>query len=107
MYDSDFRWGPLATGIYRAMLWLTVLIGWTYPQYVFHYAALLVFLGLGLKPLLIKTGLQQLLSDYAERGREYRWKGETTRRRAEIERKERDKKYKQSRIRDSRLPKNW
>jgi hypothetical protein len=46
-------------GTYKAMLWLTILISLTSPFLLIFYVPLLLFLGLGLKPFLISTGLAE------------------------------------------------
>jgi hypothetical protein len=55
--NSNFEYGPLASGIYIAMLWFTLIVAVIDPYLLKYYAPLLLFLGLGLKPFLIKTGL--------------------------------------------------
>ena len=55
--DRQFEFGPLSLGIYRALLWIALLVPLYFPAYTVHYFFLLVFLGLGLRPLLEITGL--------------------------------------------------
>lgn len=107
MYDDQFRWGPLARGAYIAMLWLTILVGWHYSHLLGWYVALLIFLGLVLRPLLIATGLAQYLADVRESMLESHWEKRNERRRMEITRSERDKQYRYRRTKDPRLPRNW
>lgn len=107
MRDEAGYWGPLAQGIYIALLALTAFVGWIYPHYLIHYLGLLVFLGLGLKPILRLTGLHALMSGLSQRMVDARWNKRTRRRRQEVARKERDKRYRHSRVRDPRLPPNW
>lgn len=89
------------------MLWFTFVVLWHYPQYLNYYIALLIFLGVVLKPLLIKTGAYDfflaITNSFSEK-REAR-RNETIAR--EVERKERDKRYKSRRVKDPKLPKNW
>jgi hypothetical protein len=59
MRESSFEYGALAIGIYKAMLWLVILITFTVPILLIYYVPLLFFLGLGLRPFLISTGLHQ------------------------------------------------
>jgi len=59
MRKTSFEYGTLAIAIYKAMLWLVVLIGFTAPNILIYYVPLLIFLGLGLRPFLISTGLHQ------------------------------------------------
>lgn len=107
MREEGFSWGPLARGIYIGLLWLTLVVGWTDPNMLAYYVPLLVFLGLCLKPILVMTGLYSLISSSYDGLMEALWKKKTAQRRMEIDRKERDKKYRHSRIKDSKLPKNW
>lgn len=57
MKKSTFEYAPLAKGTYTAMLWFTLVVLAINPFLLIAYMALLLFLGLGLKPFLIKTGL--------------------------------------------------
>jgi hypothetical protein len=57
---QHFEYGPVAQGIYRAMLYVVILIPFVFPKYFFHYVVFVLFIGLGLRPLLIKTGLYRL-----------------------------------------------
>ncbi len=71
MSNLDFKYGPIAIGIYKAMLWLTILIAFVAFKFLIYYVPLLLFLGLGLRPFLIKTGLysihQNLVSNQDEK----------------------------------------
>jgi hypothetical protein len=89
------------------MLWLVLLLGWLAPGWLIYYLPLLLFLGLGLRPLLEITGAYELFSRLQDRIEETRWKKITEERRLEVERKARDKKYKSQRQKDPRLPPNW
>lgn len=61
MGKQNFTYGPIAIGIYKAMIWLVVLITFTAPWLLIFYIPLLLFLGFGLRPFLISTGLYQHL----------------------------------------------
>jgi hypothetical protein len=52
-----FEYGPLAQGAFKALIWLVVLITFTAPWLLMIYIPFLIFLGLGLRPFLISTGL--------------------------------------------------
>ena len=65
MRKSSFEYGPLALGIFQAMLWLVVLITFTVPTVLIYYIPLLLFLGLGLRPFLISTGLHQRFQHFS------------------------------------------
>ena len=88
-------------------MWLTLVVGWHYSHLVFYYVLFLLFLGLGLKPLVVALGIPDALSGLVDRVDDVRWHKRTERRRAQIERQERDKQYRQRRMKDPRLPKNW
>ena len=107
MTEKQFEYGPLARGIYMALIYFALLIGWVAPGWLFHYAAFLIFLGLGLRPVLEWTGLawrfQSAMADLEERW----YRKRETKRRMQIARRERDKKYKYSHYRDPRLPPGW
>ncbi len=107
MSRDDFSWGPLARGIYIALLWLTLVIVYIYPIHLIWYVSLLVFLGFFLRPLIISTGMHNLFSVLASKPGDILWEKRTKKRRAEIERRERDKRYRNQRVKDPRLPKNW
>jgi hypothetical protein len=107
MRDEDRGWGPLARGGYIAMLWFTLVIGWHYSNLLPYYLLLLLFLGLGLRPLLRKTGLLDRVSSSLDRLEGARWKKVTRQRRAAIERQARDNKYRYRHRRDPRLPDKW
>ena len=57
MNNSSFEYGPLTRGIYIALLWFTLIVAVINPYLLLFYVPLLLFLGLGLKSFLIKTGL--------------------------------------------------
>lgn len=105
--NTQFEWGPLARGVYTALLCLTVLVSWLYPEYLFHYMGLLVFLGVFLRPLIERSGLYDAYSRFAFALSERRWRKVNERRRHEVYLAERDKKYRARRTRDPKLPKNW
>ena len=107
MTEKQFEYGPVARGVYIAGIYFALLIGWVAPGWLFHYAALLIFLGLGLRPLLEWTGLAQRFQ-HATAELEERWhRKREAKRRMQIARRERDKKYKYCHHRDPRLPPNW
>jgi len=56
----NFEYGPIARGIYTVMLWCVWIFVFTAPIYLVYYIPLLIFLGIGLKPFLIQTGLASL-----------------------------------------------
>jgi hypothetical protein len=107
MSEHKFEYGPLSRGIYIALLWLVILTAFVFPELLHWHLLLVLFLGLGLRPLLEKTGLYDLYTHVTVSIAE-RWdrKFVETRRR-EIERKRRRKMYRRFGKDDPRLPKNW
>lgn len=77
------------------------------PRVLFWYVPLLVFLGLGLKPVLEVTGFGALLVNLVEKRQAKRWKRIEEQERLKVKQKQRDDKYRHQRVRDPRLPKNW
>lgn len=69
---NNFEYGPIARGIYTAMLWLVWLVPFVFPEYFFFYLLLLIFLGLGLRPLLLKTGIYSIFQRVKKRYTEWR-----------------------------------
>ena len=107
MREPKFQWGPLPRGIYIGMLWLTILVGWHFSTLLIHYILFLIFLGVGLRPLLEITKLYDLFSFLSEKLDENKWRKINEQRRREVQRLERNKKYKSMRYKDPKLPKDW
>ena len=107
MSEHKFEYGPVSKGIYMALIAFGLVVPYIYPDKTVHYFFFIVFLGLGLRPLLEITGLHSLFQAINDSifGKSKRRKLEQRRR--EIDLKLRNEKYKKSRFRDSRLPKNW
>ena len=98
---------PVATGAYIALIVALVPVALAFPQWALHYILFLLFLGLGLRMVLERTGLYRLWISL-ETWLANRWNRKfLARRNAETDRKLRDEKYRKSRVRDPRLPKNW
>jgi len=107
MTDSQFEYGPISRGIYLALIpaiALTLFFSWEIFGY---YLLLLLFLGIGLKPLLLKTGIHALFQHTTESAYERLHKKHAEKLHLEVERKIRDNKYRGGYRKDSRLPKNW
>ena len=94
-------------GVYIALLWFIPFLVWHYPQWLWHYVVLMMFLGLGLRPLLEWTGLVLWWQDLVTRLDERLHRKSIAKHRMLVERRERDKKYRYTHQKDSRLPKNW
>lgn len=107
MDKSDFQWGMLARSLYIAMLWFTLAIALINYKFLLYYGLLLLFLGLGLKPLLIHSGLYQLYNSLLIKADDRAWKKANQQRRQQIARQERDKVYRSRRVKDPKLPDNW
>ena len=105
--EPEFEFGPLSKGIYIALISITALIPFISLEYFFHYVAFLVFLGLGLRPFLVKTGLYNVWNNIGA-AIQSRWDRKyLDKRAADIDREVEIEKYKKSRYRDPRLPKKW
>lgn len=111
--QEDFQYGPLARGIYIALLWSTTILGFVGADaawarhYLPWHLLLLVFLGLGLKPLLLRTGLYRLWQSWTaelQHRRNAAHHAEAARR---VDRGRRDQKLRSARLRDPKLPPRW
>ena len=107
MNDNNFQYGPLAKGVFIALVYCGFLVPNYFPEYTTHYVIFILFLVFGLKPLLIHTGLSRLYEIAAIKFDDFRYKKITQQREIQESLKRRDAKYRHSRIRDERLPKNW
>lgn len=65
MNKSDFDYGPIAIGIFKALLWLTLVVVAINVYLLVIYVPFLLFLAFGLKPFLIKTGLAATYQGYS------------------------------------------
>ena len=91
---NKFQYGPVWRGAYIGMLWFTIVIGWHYPNLLAYYVPLLVFLGLGLRPVLEALGLQEFFKSGAK-------KHVHEQRQFEIERRRRANERNKSRFKNS------
>lgn len=107
LHVNQFEYGPLARGSFMALIWLLPLTAILFPGMLAWHALLLLFLGVGLRPLLEHTGAYALYTRLETAFRE-RWNHDfTERRRCEVERKARRARYRRFGPEDPRLPKNW
>jgi hypothetical protein len=104
---KKFEYGPLPVGIFMALVAVIVPIGLYYPAWIFRYLMLLLFLGLGLRPLLEMTGLLAVSQSLLQSLEEKRNKKYVEQKRREVDLKMKLEKYRKSRYRDPRLPKDW
>lgn len=107
MHEHKYEYGPISRGIYMALIWVSLAIGMGWPKMLPYYLGFLLFLGLGLRPLLEKTGLADLFMHLVASTDEKLHKGSQAKLSRKIDRKVRDEKYRKSRYRDPRLPKDW
>ena len=111
--DQDISFGPVARGIYITLLWLTMLLGavavdapWARAWLPWHIA-LVLFLGLGLKPLLKHTKLRQVWLNFMAWVQHKRHAAHHAEAARQVERKRRDEKHRKTRVRNPDLPPRW
>ena len=104
---DNFEYGVVARGIFISLLWLTVLIGFTAPFMLPWHIGLLLFLGLGLKPVLLKTGLYSGWLRFLVHSEKMRYEKFDAGVAQSVERKRRDDKLRKARKRSEELPPNW
>jgi hypothetical protein len=107
MRGHRFEYGPLPRGVFIALVWMTPVVAIVWWDLLLWHLLLLAFLGLGLRPLLEKTGIHALYQHVMVTIEERMYRGFTEKRRKEIERAARRKRYKRFGPEDPRLPKNW
>ncbi|NGX17704.1 hypothetical protein [Wenzhouxiangella sp. XN24] len=107
MSEHKFEYGPVARGTYMALVWLVILTAIVFPELLLWHLLLILFLGLGLRPLLEKTGLYDLYAHVTVSIAERLDRKFVEERRREIERNRRRKMYRRFGKDDPRLPKNW
>jgi hypothetical protein len=102
-----FEYGPLARGIFIAIISLLPLTLVVAGEWLLWHLLLVLFLGFGLRPLLQWSGLYTVYARLAADWQERWGRGFTAKRRREIERKQRRARYKRFGPEDPRLPKKW
>jgi len=65
MNVNSFSYSPFIVGLYKALLWCTLLVAFVAPNWVLYYFVCLVLVGLFLKPILIKLGVSGLFQSIA------------------------------------------
>jgi len=80
-----------------ALLWLTLIVGRVFPQYVLHYVILMVFLGVFLRPLLEVSKAYDFYQYVSVEVGDRLWKKTTEKKRRKIECEERIKALKSRR----------
>ncbi len=107
MQEKQFEYSTLASGSYRGMLWLFPLMPLIGIDVFLVYCGLMLFLGIGLRPLLEKTGLYRQVSHYLLVAQQKSSAKFMEKRAAKIDRKRRDDKHRRRRVKHPGLPKNW
>lgn len=107
MKEAQFYWGTFARACYIAAWWFCLFFVWTTPKILWLYIPFLIFLGLGLRPLLESTGLYHLFQAILLKRDDANWEKINNSHRQKLNQQERSKRLKQQRVKDSRLPKNW
>ena len=107
MVGNKFEFGPVSRGTYLALWSVAVVVALYFPKLFFYYIFVLVLVGIGLRPAIEKTGLFEWYQTVAIMLEEKWNKKFVENRRTELDRKARDEKYRNSRVKDSRLPRNW
>lgn len=97
----------MALGIYLAGWPLLIVIALAFPQWAIYYFGFLLFLGLCLRPLLEHSGAYALYVRVTQAAIDRKDRRFLLNKQLQVDRKARDDKYRHSRYRDPRLPKNW
>ncbi len=111
--QDDFQYGPLARGAYIALLWSTTVLGFVAAdadwalRYLPWHLLLLVFLGIGLKPFVLRTGLYRMWQGWAAALQTRRNAGHHAEAARRVDRARRDQKLRSARLRDPTLPPRW
>ncbi|GAA6151215.1 hypothetical protein [Pseudoteredinibacter isoporae] len=107
MKEAQFYWGPFARACYIAAWWFCLFFVWVAPNVLWTYIPVLIFLGVGLRPLLEATGLYTACQAILLKRDDAYWAKANSRHRKKVEQEERSKRLKQQRLKDERLPKDW
>jgi hypothetical protein len=107
MNKHDFKYGPISIGVFQGVCAVSILVPFVYPEYIAHYLILIFFLAFSLRPILLKTGLHELIQSIGAHFGKWHYRGITGKQRKEIDRKLRDDKYRRQCKKDPKLPKNW
>ena len=107
VYQKQFEYGPLAIGIYRALISVSLVIPLVSLQWFLYHIILLVFLTFGLRPILEKTGLFRTLEHFRIVTVDRVRRGVEQKRQEEIQRKQRDAKFKGRHGKHPDLPRHW
>ena len=107
MREREFEFGPISKGVFIALFSILPVMPAIYPDAFFYYLLFLLCIGFGTRIFLVRTGLYTFWCSI-EGGLMNKWDKKFLRKRGiEIDRKLRDEKYRKSRHRDPKLPRNW
>jgi|TARA_B100000315_G_C14529467_1_gene565438 hypothetical protein len=107
MTAKQFEYGLMATAIYRGLLWCILITPMLGPDIFVGYVLLMLFLGLGLRPLLEKTSLYRVAIHLQIVTLEKTSQGFMDKRKAKIVSRQRDESYRKRRGKHPDLPKDW
>lgn len=103
----QFEYSPLARGSFQAFICVAPVIYLLGPEIFVAYILVMLFLAIGLRPLLERTGLYRTFNHYLVVFEEKHSKRFMEKRAAEIDRKIRDDKYRNRHRKHKDLPKHW
>jgi hypothetical protein len=107
MREREFEFGPISKGVYIALFSILPVMPAINLDAFLYYLLFLLCIGFGTRIFLERTGLYRLWCS-VEGGLRDKWYRKFQEKRGvEIDRKLRDEKYRKSRHRDPKLPKNW
>ncbi len=107
MAEHQFEYGPLTKGIYFGFIATTLLVVLFATSWAIYYILFLLFLGLGLRPLLESTGLYRNFSALTDMAHDRVYRKRYEKRRQEVDREKHNERYRKARTRDPSLPKHW
>ncbi len=102
-----FEYSFWAKASFTGLFFASPAVFFVLPEYALYYLGLLIFLGLGLRPILVRLGIDVFFSNLQGRIEEKNWQPITEQRRREVEAAAEVKRIKSSHVRDPRLPPNW
>jgi len=107
MREKQFEYGPIATGIFRATIPLSLVMLILDFQIFLYWIAMIFFMAFLLRPLLELTGLYRLFSHLLVEVDDKTHARFEEEQREKIDRELRDKKYRGGHRKHPDLPKNW
>ena len=104
---KQFEYSPLVHGVYRGLWCAALPMPMLGMEVAVSYFLFLSFLGLGVRPILERTGLYRLISHVLVVIEEKADARFLQQRAQEIDRKMRDDRYRKRRLKHPDLPKHW